>query len=135
MVVAVTIRVRCKALLAGALLPLSAMIVLAGCESSGNHSGRPAVQPVASVVTVVDPDEANLGAPSPDGYPTFAGSLSAANTQMSDEDAAALEQRLSALAASRKAGSISEAEYRRRLLELRRLAEGHGAEARSTIGN
>lgn len=121
--------------MARGFLPLAAAALLAGCTSSGNQVSAPVAQPVASVVTVADPDAASVSVTSPDGYPTFAEPLTAANTQMSDEDAAALERQLSALAVSRRAGAISEAEYRRRLSELRGLADGHGAEAAATIAN
>ncbi|CAN7331307.1 SHOCT domain-containing protein [Rhizobium sp. LjRoot254] len=57
-----------------------------------------------------------------DRYPDFSKPLDSAMPQMTDEDAARMETQLSALASQRKAGTISEAEYRRRVEELQALA-------------
>jgi len=56
-----------------------------------------------------------------------------ANVQMGNEEAAELQAKLSALGAARKAGTISEAEYQRRRLELRKLAAEHGQDAQAQI--
>ena len=56
-----------------------------------------------------------------DKYPDFSKPLDSAMPQMTDEDAARMETQLSALARQRKAGTVSEAEYRRRVAELQAL--------------
>lgn len=56
-----------------------------------------------------------------DRYPDFSKPLDSAMPQMTDEDAARMETQLSALARQRKAGTVSEAEYRRRVEELQAL--------------
>jgi hypothetical protein len=68
-----------------------------------------------------------------DGYPGFGAPLTAANVQMNDEEASGLQQKLTALSNRRKAGTISEAEYQRRVAEYRKLAEDHGQETLSEI--
>jgi len=56
-------------------------------------------------------------------YPTFSQPLTAAGTQMGDDEASTMESSLSRLGAARRNGQISEAEYKRRVAELRALAE------------
>lgn len=56
-------------------------------------------------------------------YPDFSQPLDSAMAQMSDEEAARQEAQLSALARQRRAGAISEAEYRRRVEALRLLGQ------------
>nr|WP_225166427.1 hypothetical protein [Ensifer sp. IC4062] len=46
-----------------------------------------------------------------------------------------MQSRLTALAAARQSGSISEAEYQRRLKELQLLAEQHGDDTLKQIAN
>ena len=114
-----------------------AVVVGAGCQSSPAATEVAAV-PAALEVNVEDPDnpEAPQARPTyPDGYPNFAGSLNAANTQMSNEEASALQAQLTSLGAQRKAGSITEAEYQARLAELRKLAAQHGPETQAQIAN
>jgi hypothetical protein len=55
-------------------------------------------------------------------YPDFSKPLTSAMPQLSDEDAAKQSAHLSALAARRRAGTISEAEYLRKVQEMRALA-------------
>jgi len=57
-----------------------------------------------------------------DGYPSFGGPLTAANVQINDQQAAATQKQMSALAASKQAGAISQAEYDKRLAEMRKIA-------------
>jgi hypothetical protein len=59
--------------------------------------------------------------PRSDVYPDFSKPLTQAMPQLSDEDAAKQEKQLAALAARKKSGAISEAEYRRRVKELQDL--------------
>ncbi|MCB1444903.1 MAG: hypothetical protein KDJ87_03630 [Rhizobiaceae bacterium] len=58
-----------------------------------------------------------------DEYPDFSRPLESAMPQMSDQEAAQQERQLSALARQRRSGAISEAEYRRRVRELRLLGQ------------
>ena len=60
--------------------------------------------------------------PRSDVYPDFSKPLTSAMPQLSDEDAARQSAQLTALANRRKAGTISEAEYLRRVKEMRALA-------------
>lgn len=116
---------------------LVAVLAGAGCQSS-TPAVTQAATPAALEVTVEDPDnpEAPQARPTyPDGYPNFAGSLNAANTQMSNEEASALQAQLTSLGAARKSGTITEAEYQARLAELRKLAAQHGAETQAQIAN
>jgi hypothetical protein len=59
--------------------------------------------------------------PRSDVYPDFSKPLTQAMPQMSNEDAAKQEKQLAALAARKRSGAISEAEYLRRVKELRDL--------------
>lgn len=70
-----------------------------------------------------------------DSYPTVYGQRTAATEQMTSDEAASMQERLTALASQRSSGSISEAEYQRRLKELRSLAEQHGADTLKQIEN
>lgn len=56
-------------------------------------------------------------------YPDFSQPLDSAMAQMTDEEAARQEAQLSALARQRQAGTISAAEYRRRVEALRLLGQ------------
>ncbi|MBW8446688.1 MAG: hypothetical protein K0M49_13780 [Arenimonas sp.] len=116
------------------LTVLGLLAVLAGCTTPAGTTAEAPGRTASLDVTVADPDApaAELSR-SPDGYPDFSGSLTAANVQMGNEEAAELQGKLSALGAARKAGTISEAEYQRRLLLLRKLAAEHGADAQAQI--
>lgn len=92
----------------GAFALSAIMFALPGCTSSSSSKQ-------------VFADEAND--PNPDVYPDFSKPLTSAMPQMSDEEAANQQAQLSALAARRKSGAISEAEYNRRVAELRKLNE------------
>ncbi|SMC65110.1 hypothetical protein [Rhizobium sp. RU36D] len=109
---------------------------LSGCFSVDGTSFQP--QPLAEVAaspapvstTAVPTGPVNTGR-----YPTFGGPLTAANVQMENTDAAKIEARMTALSAARRSGSVTEAEYQRRLAELRRLASEHGAATEAEISN
>jgi len=58
-----------------------------------------------------------------DKYPDFSEPLDSAMAQMTDEEAARQEAQLSALGRQRQAGTISAAEYRRRVEALRLLGQ------------
>lgn len=117
-----------------ALFCLLALGAGAGCQSTPAPTAAPAATGLE--VTVEDADQPQPAAPRPtyaDGYPSFAGSLNAANVQMTNEEAQALQFRLTALSKARKAGTISEAEYQAKLAELRKLAAEHGADTQALI--
>lgn len=54
-------------------------------------------------------------------YPDFSKPLTSAMDQMSDEDARKMDMELAGLARQRRSGAISEAEYERRVAEMRKL--------------
>ncbi|TPP10982.1 SHOCT domain-containing protein [Rhizobium glycinendophyticum] len=117
-----------------ALVSLVALGAGAGCQSAPASTTVPTA--TALEVTVEDADQPKAATPHPtyaDGYPSFAGSLNAANVQMTNEEAQALQFRLTALSKARKAGTISEAEYQAKLAELRKLAAEHGADTQALI--
>lgn len=66
-------------------------------------------------------------------YPTFARTLVAANEQIEDTDYQKTEPKMAGLARARKSGSISEAEYQRRVAAYRKLASDHGTDALNSI--
>lgn len=56
-------------------------------------------------------------------YPTFAKPMTAALPQMENEEADSMETTMTRLGAARRKGQISEAEYKRKVAELRSLYE------------
>ena len=54
---------------------------------------------------------------------------------MTDEEAAAQQSQLTALGAAKRRGTISEAEYKRREAELRKLATQHGQQTLDEIAH
>jgi len=120
-----------------AICAAAAAFALAGCNKTAEEK-KAFAQRMAAPTAVVMP--ASKGEPveggltkSRDGYPSFGAPLTAANVQMSDEQAAELQHQLTALGAKRQAGSITEAEYQRRVAEMRALAADHGASTLSEI--
>lgn len=92
----------------GLSLPVVAALI-SGCSSASTSS---------EVLT------AEHVRPAPaDKYPDFSRPLDSAMAQMTDEEAARQEAQLSALARQRQAGTISAAEYRRRVEALRVLGQ------------
>ena len=79
------------------------------------------------------PTTVNAGANRAAVYPDITALVSAETQQMSDTEAADYSTSLTALAHRRKAGTISEAEYRRQLAELRALRDNHGKATLSEI--
>jgi hypothetical protein len=110
--------------------------VLAGCNSKSFalDDGIPNTAPPAVISqtrTAAPPGpivQRNTGT-----YPTFERTLVAANEQIEDADYQKSEPRLAALARARQSGSISEAEYNRRVAEYRKLAAEHGKDALASI--
>ncbi len=118
----------------GGLIVLSVLVGLSGCTTPAERAAVSPARAASIEVTVVDPDApAAPPSRSADGYPDFSGSLTAANVQMGNEEAADLQAKLSALGSARKAGTISEAEYQRRLVLLRKIAAEHGPDAQAQI--
>ncbi|CDZ28003.1 hypothetical protein [Neorhizobium galegae] len=115
---------------------LGALSLLAGCNGKtfALDDGIPNTAPPAVVVQ-------NKTAPPPGPvtrqntgvYPTFDPTLRAAAEQIEDEDYNKSEPRLASLARLRRSGSISEAEYQRRVAEYRKLAADHGKDALAEI--
>ncbi|WP_143523424.1 hypothetical protein [Pararhizobium arenae] len=70
-----------------------------------------------------------------DVYPVIEGKRPAATAQMSNDQAASLSARLTALSGARNSGQITEAEYQRRLAELQALAANHGRDTLKEIQN
>ncbi|MGZ9720770.1 hypothetical protein [Rhizobium miluonense] len=68
-----------------------------------------------------------------DGYPSFNAPPTAANVQINDQQAGDMVKQLSALGSQRKAGVISEAEYQKRVAEMRKLAAEHGQDTLQEI--
>ncbi|HVK90301.1 MAG TPA: SHOCT domain-containing protein [Mycoplana sp.] len=106
----------------GAMIVLGGLTgaILAGCSSATSSAVAP---------------EINRGANRSATYPDITARVSAATTQRSNDEAAAISGRLSALGAHRQAGTITEAEYRRQMLELQALAANHGADTLKEIEN
>lgn len=110
-------------------------VFVVGCATS---------QPVMETTAINTPPTAQVVGPQPvdsqpavkhdtGTYPTFGKQLTSAADQMSDAEAAELQKRLSSLASARKAGQVSDAEYRRQLQELQNIAAHHGADAQAQI--
>ncbi len=124
-------------------MPVRALCValvatLAGCAASrqgevAQTEGTPS--PVVTVSRDAAPMPTETGPRRTGVYPTFAKPLTAANVQMSDAEAANIEGQMRALTAAKRAGNVSEAEYQRRLAELRKLAQQHGQDTLSEIAN
>ena len=109
---------------------------LSGCSTFALDDGIPNTAPPAVVVGPRDaPKPVALTKQDTGTYPTFGKPMTAANTQISDAEFTTRESQLSALAASRASGAITEAEYQRRVDELRRLGSQHAADAERQIAN
>lgn len=118
-----------------AVAPLTMASVLGACTSDGPSRQAP-------VVIYGSPDESSPEFDRPSGgpkntgtYPTFGKPLRAATHQMGAEEVRTNRADMEAIAAARASGAISEAEYQRRLAEMRRLAAEHGADAVRDIEN
>lgn len=111
-----------------------AAAALAGCTSSSEVPAppRPTVQAVVVGPRALPPrtaaESARTGV-----YPGFSEVPKSAGTQMSVEEADKMQASLTRLTTARNSGKISEAEYRKRLAELRDLAANHGANAEAAI--
>lgn len=111
-------------------------LALAGCTSFALDDGIPDTAPPAIVVGAQDaPRPTALTRQNTGTYPTFAKPLTAANTQIGDDDATSSQAQLERLARARSTGAMSEAQYQARVAELRRLAGQHAADAEKQIAN
>ncbi|MGE6740186.1 SHOCT domain-containing protein [Allorhizobium pseudoryzae] len=115
-------------------------ILLSGCSGTNSFfaldDGIPNTAPPAVVVgprSVARPEA--LTKLDTGTYPSLGKPLTAANTQIGDQEYTSREAQLSALASARASGAITEAEYQRRIDGLRRLASEHAAEAERQITN
>jgi hypothetical protein len=118
------------------LAPLAALPLLASCNSNSFalDDGIPNTAPPAVIAQASNgPAPGPLSKRDTGTYPTFDRTLMAANEQIEDADYEKAEPRLAALAKARKTGSISEAEYQRRVAEYRKLAADHGTDAQANI--
>lgn len=102
--------------LASCLVPMMAAAFLSGCM--GSDPALNAAPP---------PGMNNSGT-----YPQLGAPLKSATTQMSDADAASMGARLQALADAHKKGTISEAEYNRKIAELTKLGQETRDAAKAT---
>ncbi len=118
------------------LAPLAALPLLASCDSKtfALDDGIPNTAPPAVIAQAnAAPAPAPIAMKNTGTYPTFDRTLVAANEQIEDSDYNKTEPRMAALARARKSGSISEAEYQRRVAEYRKLAAEHGNDALNGI--
>lgn len=100
-----------------------AILLSGGCSSTADQ-----VEQTSYSATMARPI-------APDVYPVIEGKRPTAGPQMTNEQAAAQEARLSSLSGLRSSGKITEAEYRRRMQELDTLAANHGADTLKEIRN
>ncbi len=115
---------------------VAALPALAGCNSKSFalDDGIPNTPPPAVIVqSKTAPAPGPLTRRDTGTYPTFDSTLTTANEQIEDADYQKSEPRMAALARARKSGTISEAEYNRRVAEYRKLAAQHGQDALSDI--
>jgi len=115
---------------------LGALSLLAGCDSKtfALDDGIPNTAPPAVVVqTKTAPPPGPVTKRNTGTYPSFDPTLRAAAEQIEDEEYNKAEPRLASLARQRRSGSISEAEYQRRVAEYRKLAAEHGKDALAHI--
>ncbi len=98
-----------------AVAALVTSVALSGCMSSDVANNTPTPP----------------GMNNSDVYPYVGEKREVATTQMSDAEAASQGARLQALADQRKAGKVSEAEYNRKVEEMRKLNAATQAAAKS----
>jgi hypothetical protein len=120
------------------LVSVAALPLLSSCNSNSFalDDGIPNTAPPAVISqTSTAPPPGPITKRDTGTYPTFDRTLTAANEQIEDADYQKTEPRLAALARARRDGSITEAEYQRRVAEYRKLAAEHGSDALSHIAN
>lgn len=120
--------------MAAALMASAGAVALAGLSACSALPDQAFAPPPVTVVKSGNGAAGQAATAEKTGkYPDFAEPLRAANVQMGNDEAARVSGRLSVLARARAEGKVSEAEYQRRLAELRRLAAEHGAAAETQI--
>ncbi|WHA40215.1 hypothetical protein [Agrobacterium larrymoorei] len=103
----------------GLLLPLIAACTTPKPIVAPEHMERPKAQIVGpQPVSSAPAQKRDTGT-----FPTFAKPMTAAMPQMEENEATTMEQNLTALGAARRRGQITEAEYKRRVAELKALSE------------
>lgn len=111
-------------------------LALAGCNSFALDSGNPRTSPQATVVGEQQaPRPMALTKQDTGTYPTFNKPLTAANTQIDDQQFTSAESQLSRLASARASGAVSEAEYQRRVNALKKLASEQGTDTERQLTN
>ena len=122
-----------------ALFAFSAVIVLSGCTTSKldlpDSERFPAPQAIVTDGEDSSTDVSMTGPSLTGKYPGFSQPLRAASTQMSDEDVAKMQKQLAGLSRKRSSGAITDAQYKARVEELRKLAAEHGTETIKEIQN
>ncbi len=99
------------------------VLAVAGCAGTDKKEAKLRPSADAKSVVVTDQVEKAGAYKTPDGYPDLSRPLTAANNQMSNNDAKSLENTLTLLAQKRKSGLISESEYNRKVEEFRKLGQ------------
>jgi hypothetical protein len=105
------------------MLVAVAVVAVASCGTTDKKSVKPKAMTAPKSVVVTGQVEPASMYKTPDGYPDLSKPLTAANTQMTNDDAKKQEDTLASLAAKRQKGQISEAEYNRRVEEFRKLGQ------------
>jgi hypothetical protein len=113
------------------------MLALAGCSTPAERAAWAAKRQAPQAVIVKSADGKPLNEQTtdhtPDGFPTFNNPPTAANVQISNDQATGIQKQLTALAAAHKSGAISQAEYDKRVAEMRKLAADHGQDTLDQI--
>lgn len=113
-------------------------LTLAGCSTPAEKAAFAARKQAPQAVVVKSEDgkpvdEGSTQQHYKDGYPSFNAPPTAANVQINDQQAADLQKQLTALGSKRQSGAITEAEYQKRVAEMRKLAAEHGQDTLSQI--
>ena len=101
---------------------LFAGVSLASCQTQQNPEPVVRQQPTAVIVGPQPVSTTPTKLRSTNTYPTFDRQLTAAGTQMSEEEAKEMQANLSGLPGRRAGAAVSQAEYNRRVQELRQIA-------------
>jgi hypothetical protein len=113
------------------------MLALAGCSTPAERAAWAAKRQAPQAVIVKSANGKPLNESTTDhtsdGFPTFNNPPTAANVQISNDQATDLQKQLTALGAAHKSGAISQAEYDKRVAEMRKLAAEHGQDTLDQI--
>lgn len=124
-------------LLSGAMCGIL-VLMLSGCttpEEKADYTRRRTPPPAVIVKSAKGSpvDQTGTQQHYKDGYPSFNAPPTAANVQINDQQAGDLVKQLTALGSQRKAGTISEAAYQKRVADMRKLAAEHGQDTLQQI--